>query len=87
MLEHSRTNTGQRELTDINLLANDYLHLSYQGLRAKDKTFNAALLTDFDEGIGKINVVRQDISRVLLNLYNNAFYAVTEKKKHSGRVV
>jgi signal transduction histidine kinase len=84
MLQHSQTSTGQKELTDINKLADEHLRLAYQGLRAKDKNFNATLKTDFDEGIGKINIIPQDIGRVLLNLYNNAFYAVSEKKKHSG---
>ncbi len=81
MLQHSRATTGQKEPTDINALADEYLRLSYQGLRAKDKAFNATLKTDFDESIEKINIIPQDIGRVLLNLYNNAFYAVTEKKK------
>jgi two-component system, NtrC family, sensor kinase len=81
MLQHSRTNTGQKELTDINALADEYLRLSYQGLRAKDRTFNSEILTDFDPNIGSIHVIPQDIGRVLLNLYNNAFYAVSEKKK------
>lgn len=81
MLHHSRTSTGQKELTDINLLADEYLRLSYHGLRAKDKSFNATLRTDFDERVGKVNIVPQDIGRVLLNLFNNAFYAVTEKKE------
>ncbi len=81
MMQHSKTNTGQKEPTDINALADEYLRLSYHGLRAKDKTFNATLQTDFDKSIGKINIVSQDIGRVLLNLYNNAFYAVNEKKK------
>ncbi len=84
MLQHSRMSTGQSEPTDINALADEYLRLSYQGLRAKDKSFNTTLNTDFDIGIGKINVVSQDIGRVLLNLFNNAFYAVTEKKKRLG---
>ena len=84
MLQHSRTSTGQKEPTDINALADEYLRLSYHGLRAKDKSFNATLKTDFDESIGKINIIPQDIGRVLLNLYNNAFYAVTEKKKQQG---
>jgi signal transduction histidine kinase len=83
MLQHSRKNTGQKEPTDINALADEYLRLSYHGLRAKDKTFNANFKTDFDESIGKINIVPQDIGRVLLNLFNNAFYAVNEKKKNS----
>ncbi|MBS1918599.1 MAG: histidine kinase [Bacteroidetes bacterium] len=81
MLQHSRKNTGQKEMTDINALADEYLRLSYHGLRAKDKTFNAAMKTEFDAAAPKINVVPQDIGRVLLNLINNAFYAVSEKKK------
>jgi two-component system, NtrC family, sensor kinase len=81
MLQHSRTSTGQKELTDINALADEYLRLSYHGMRAKDKTFNANMQTDFDKGMGKINIVPQDIGRVLLNLFNNAFYAVNEKAK------
>lgn len=81
MLQHSRAGTGKKELTDINALTDEYLRLSYHGLRAKDKSFNATMLTDFDESIGKINIVPQDIGRVLLNLYNNAFYALAEKKK------
>jgi signal transduction histidine kinase len=76
MLQHSRASSGQKELTDINKLADEYLRLSYHGMRARDKSFNAEFKTDFDERIGKINVVPQDIGRVLLNLYNNAFYAV-----------
>jgi two-component system, NtrC family, sensor kinase len=79
MLQHSRVSTGQKELTDINALTDEYLRLSYHGLREKDKSFNATIQTDFDEAIEKINVVPQDIGRVLLNLYNNAFYAVAEK--------
>jgi C4-dicarboxylate-specific signal transduction histidine kinase len=82
MLQHSRKSSGQKEPTDINILTEEYLRLSYHGLRAKDKTFNATMKTDFDETIGKINVIPQDIGRVLLNLFNNAFYAVSEKKKH-----
>ena len=81
MLQHSRTSSGQKELTDINKLADEYLRLAYHGLRAKDKTFNAEIKTDFDNSIGKVNVVPQDIGRVLLNLINNAFYAGNEKKK------
>jgi two-component system, NtrC family, sensor kinase len=81
MLQHSRSSTGVKELTDINALADEYLRLSYHGLRAKDKDFNAIMKTDFDKSIGKINIIPQDIGRVLLNLYNNAFYAVSEKKK------
>jgi signal transduction histidine kinase len=84
MLQHSRASSGQKELTDINKLADEYVRLSYHGMRAKDKSFNAEFKTDFDESIGKINVVPQDIGRVLLNLFNNAFYAVNEKKKTGG---
>ncbi len=84
MLQHSRISTGQKELTDINLLADEYLRLSYHGLRAKDKTFNAKFETAFDTSLPKISVVPQDIGRVLLNLINNAFYAVTERKKQLG---
>jgi two-component system NtrC family sensor kinase len=83
MLQHSRSNSGTKEPTDINALADEYIRLSYQGFRSKDKLFNAALQTDFDERIGKINIIPQDIGRVLLNLYNNAFYAVNEKKNSS----
>ena len=81
MLQHSRTSNGKKEPTDINALADEYLRLAYHGLRAKDKSFNAAMETNFDEGIGDINVVSQDIGRVVLNLITNAFYAVDEKKK------
>ncbi len=81
MLQHSRSSNGQKEPTDINALADEYLRLAYHGLRAKDKSFNATMKTDFDENIGKINIVSQDIGRVILNLITNAFYAVTEKKK------
>jgi two-component system, NtrC family, sensor kinase len=81
MLQHSRTTTGQKVLTDINALADEYLRLSYHGLRAKEKTFNATIRTEFDNSIGKINIIPQDIGRVILNLINNAFYAVNEKEK------
>jgi two-component system NtrC family sensor kinase len=83
MLQHSRTSSGQKELTDINILADEYLRLAYHGLRAKDKTFNAKFEADLDKTIEKINVVPQDIGRVILNLINNAFYAVSEKKKQN----
>ena len=83
MLQHSRQSSGQKELTDINTLADEYLRLSYHGLRAKDKNFNAEIKTDFDESIEKINIIPQDIGRVLLNLFNNAFYAVNEQKKQN----
>jgi len=91
MLQHSRVNTGQKESTDINALADEYLRLSYHGLRAKNNSlpagqagFNVTMKTEFDETIGKINIVPQDIGRVLFNLFNNAFYAVTEKKIQQG---
>ena len=83
MLQHSRTSSGVKELTDINALADEYLRLSYHGLKAKDKDFNSDFKTDFDESLPKINVIPQDIGRVLLNLINNAFYAVSEKQKLS----
>ena len=81
MLQHSRSSTGVKEPTGINALADEYLRLSYHGLRAKDKSFNATMKTDFDENIGKINIIPQDIGRVLLNLYNNAFYACAEQSR------
>jgi signal transduction histidine kinase len=81
MLQHSRSSSGVKEPTDINALADEYLRLAYHGLRAKDKSFNATLNTDFDESIGKIDIIPQDIGRVILNLITNAFYAVAEKKK------
>ena len=83
MLQHSQTSTGQKELTNINKLADEYLHLSYHGFRGKDKSFNATLKTNYDESIGKINVIPQDIGRALLNLMNNAFYATGDKKKNA----
>jgi len=81
MLQHSRSSSGVKEPTDINALADEYFRLAYHGLRAKDKSFNATMKTDFDESIGLINIIPQDIGRVILNLITNAFYAVTEKKK------
>ncbi len=81
MLQHSSSGTGKKELTDINKLADEYLRLAYHGLRAKDKSFNANMKTDFDESIGNINIIPQDIGRVILNLITNAFYVVAEKKK------
>ena len=80
MLQHSRRSNGIKEPTDINALCDEYLRLSYHGLRAKDKSFNATMKTDFDESIEKINIIPQDVGRVILNLITNAFYAVTEKK-------
>ena len=81
MRQHSQSSSGIKEPTDINKLADEYLRLAYHGLRAKDKSFNATLKTDFDESIGNINIVPQDIGRVILNLITNAFYVVNEKKK------
>ncbi|GAB4497862.1 MAG: hypothetical protein OHK0019_32240 [Saprospiraceae bacterium] len=81
MLQHARSSTGAKEPTDLNALADEYLRLSYHGLRAKDKSFNAKMETDFDPAIGKIEVVPQDLGRVLLNLINNAFYAVHQKSR------
>ncbi|MBX2954630.1 MAG: hypothetical protein KF846_00645 [Cyclobacteriaceae bacterium] len=80
MLQHSRSSSGVKELTDINALADEYLRLAYHGLRAKDKAFNASMKTEFNESLGKVSVVPQDIGRVILNLITNAFYAVYEKK-------
>ena len=81
MLQHSRSSSGQKEPTDINTLADEYIRLCYHGLRAKDKSFNAAIKTEFDPGLEKINIVKQDLGRVILNLLTNAFYAVNEKKQ------
>jgi signal transduction histidine kinase len=80
MLQHSLTSAGKKEPTDINALCDEYLRLAYHGMRAKDKSFHAHFETSFDESIGKINIIPQDIGRVVLNLVNNAFYAVNEKK-------
>lgn len=87
MLEHSRTSSGKKEPTDINALCDEYLRLAYHGLRAKDKNFNVEMQTHFDKSIGKINIIAQDIGRVLLNLTNNAFYAVNEKSKTNAGFV
>jgi two-component system, NtrC family, sensor kinase len=81
MLQHSRSSTGIKEPTDINALADEYFRLSYHGLRAKDKSFNATMETKFDETLPKINVIPQDLGRVILNLFTNAFYSVNEKSK------
>ena len=83
MLQHSRSSSGLKEPTDINALCDEYLRLSYHGLRAKDKSFNATIKTDFDTSLEKINIIPQDIGRVVLNLLTNAFYVVDEKKKAS----
>lgn len=80
MLQHSRTSSGKKEPTDINALADEYFRLAYHGLRAKDKSFNATMETHFDESIEKVNIIPQDIGRVILNLFTNAFYSVSEKK-------
>ncbi len=84
MLEHSRNSTGERQVTNINVLADEFLKLSYHGLRAKDKSFNADLVTHFDPSLPKLNVLQQDIGRVLINLFGNAFYAVNQKAKTDG---
>ena len=81
MLQHSRSSFGIKEPTDINALCDEYLRLSYHGLRAKDKSFNATMKTDFDASLEKVNIIPQDIGRVVLNLLTNAFYVVDEKKK------
>ncbi len=84
MLRHSRTSNGQKDATDINKLADEYLRLAYHGLRAKDKSFNAELTTHFDEGLPQVNIAAQDVGRALLNLFNNAFYAVQQQAKTAG---
>ena len=86
MLEHSRASTGVKELTDINKLCDEYFRLAYHGLRAKDKDFNCELISKFDEALPKIEIIPQDVGRVVLNLINNAFYAVNERanQKRSG---
>lgn len=81
MLMHSRANKGEKEATDINALVDEYLRLAYHGLRAKDKSFSARLETDFDDAIGSIQIVPQDIGRVILNLITNAFYACAERSR------
>jgi signal transduction histidine kinase len=80
MLQHSRQSSGKKEPVDINALCDEYLRLSYHGFRAKDKDFSVKLLTSYDPAVGKVAVVPQDIGRVLLNLFNNAFYAVQQRK-------
>jgi len=84
MLLHSRTTSGIKEPTDINALVDEYLRLAYHGLRAKDKTFNATMNTDYDPNLGLVNVIPQDIGRVILNLITNAFYAVSTPKSPKG---
>jgi signal transduction histidine kinase len=84
MLQHSRSSNGVKEPTDINVLADEYFRLAYHGLRAKDKSFNATMITDFDDSIGMVNVIPQDMGRVILNLITNAFYVVDEKKRQAA---
>jgi len=84
MLQHSRASTGERQLTNMNILAEEFFKLSYQGLRAKDKAFNSEMVTHFDPKLPRVNVVQQDMGRVMLNLFNNAFYAVNQKLKSAG---
>jgi two-component system NtrC family sensor kinase len=84
MLQHSRSSSGIKEPTDINVLADEYLRLAFHGFRAKDKSFNVTTNTDFDKAIGNISIIPQEIGRVILNLINNAYYAVAEKTKQSG---
>jgi len=86
MLQHTRTGSGQKEPTDINALCDECLRLAYHGLRAKDKNFNAAIETDFDNAIGKINLIPHEIGRAILNMINNAFYAVKEKEKRLAAI-
>ena len=81
MLQHSRSGSGEKESTDINALADEYLRLAYHGLRAKNKSFNAKLETDFDPSVGTVDVIQQDMGRVILNLITNAFHAVVEKQQ------
>ncbi|MBK7695412.1 MAG: GHKL domain-containing protein [Saprospiraceae bacterium] len=85
MLQHSRSSNGIKEPTDINALVDEYLRLAYHGLRAKEKSFNSAMKTYFDNDIGKINIIPQDIGRVILNLFTNAFYAVDQKRKENTK--
>ncbi|MBG9377242.1 tetratricopeptide repeat protein [Panacibacter sp. DH6] len=84
MLQHSRTSTGTKEATDINTLVEEYMRLSYHGVRAKEKSFNATLNTNFDAGVGKVDIIPQDVGRVILNLVTNALHATGEKKKNAG---
>jgi signal transduction histidine kinase len=84
MLQHSRSSSGKKELTDINALADEYLRLAYHGMRSKEKSFNVDVRSDLDPSIEKINVIQQDIGRVILNLITNAFYVVAEKKQQKG---
>jgi two-component system NtrC family sensor kinase len=85
MLMHSRSSSGQKELTNINALADEYFRLSYHGLRARDKSFNALMKTEFDEQVGEMNVIPGELGRVILNLITNAFYAVAEKNRNQKK--
>jgi signal transduction histidine kinase len=85
MLQHSRKTSGSKEPADLNALVDEYLRLSYHGFRAKDKSFNAILETHFDPTVGKVNMIGQDIGRVLLNLFNNSFYSVAKKNAAEGK--
>jgi signal transduction histidine kinase len=84
MLQHSRSGSGLKEHTDLNLLADEYLRLAYHGLRAKEKSFNSDFKIELDEKLPKIDIVAQDIGRVILNLINNAFHAVADKARKSS---
>jgi two-component system, NtrC family, sensor kinase len=84
MLQHSRNTTGKKEKQDLNALMDEFLRLSYHGFRAREKNFNAILETHFDKELGLVDVIPQDMGRVLLNLFNNAFYSVQQKKKQAG---
>ena len=84
MLQHSRSSARKKELTDINVLAEEYLRLAYHGMKAKDKSFNVDIKSELDNTIEKVNVIQQDIGRVILNLITNAFYVVNEKKQQQG---
>ena len=81
MLQHSRPSSGERQLTNMNVLAQEYFKLAYQGLRGKDKSFNSEMVTHFDPNLPRVDVVQQDMGRVMLNLFNNAFYAVNQKQR------
>jgi len=87
MLQHSRASSGKKEPTDLNALADEYLRLSYHGLRAKDKSFNTTIKTDVDNSIGKIDVIPQEFGRVILNLLTNAFYAVSPLAPKGGKML
>ena len=83
MLEHAKTGTGEQQPTDLNALTDEYLRLAYHGQRAKNQSFNCKLMTRFDPDVKLVNVVGKDISRVLLNVFNNAFYAVYQRQREA----